>query len=288
VEAGEPISPPDFEKSLVKNDEPCKKPASAKKPSWQARVNVHGALKDCSGTRLYKSMHSLFKGKKKFGFLSGPVPYIEKKPEKWRVELVKPDAFPIQAHHLIPKNHLPTHPVCTFLAEKYNKNPKYKLTADSPYDTDHANNGYCLPYATPMAEWKEASGNDSLKLEICFLVMKQSRRQLHQGSHRARPYEEDTADPDEENKIHPKGYLNSVNRYLTAVLNAGQKHADTCKVCKEKKDKKEVNPREQTVVHMDQAAGIIKLLVDANRIFISEPAFLYLKPTKVEAPSWLK
>jgi hypothetical protein len=280
VEIGETIFKA-FQKSLDKD--PFCDGEKSDPTNWQARINQWGSKGGCSGKNLYDSLRK-WNGKKT-GFLSGPPPYIAKPSRtgfKWDFSKVDEDHFPIQAHH---------HGVCTFLAQKYTKHPKYRLTADTEYSNDHAHNGYCLPYATPLTEWKEAGGNDSLKLDITFIMMEETGRQLHQGSHREGPYDGDPGDdPDEEAKIHPSGYLNAVRKYLNAVLSVTEDHVDTCPICKPNDSKKDINPIAATVKHVDQVSGIIKLLVDANRIFISEPAFIWLKshPGKLVRPQWLK
>jgi hypothetical protein len=276
-------------------DEFCKNQPTDPK-QWKARINDGvGKAGTCSAKRLYSALKTA--GEKvppDFGYLGPPTAYVAKQGKgfKWWIAKVKPHMFPIQAHHIIPKNYLPEQPVCTFLAQNYKKHKKYQLTGDTPYDNDHANNGYCMPYATPMAEWKDAGSNESLKLDICYQVMEEAQRQLHQGSHRARPYEEDPSDPDEEAKIHPTGYLNTVKRYLALVSDAASNHVETCSTCKQDSsgEKTKIQPIEATVRHVDQVSGIIKLLIDANRIFVSEPADLYYKSKKkpLVRPHWLK
>ena len=289
METGETISAA-FQKGLEKD--PFCDGEKSDPTNWQARINQWGSKGGCTGKNLYDSLRK-WNGKKT-GFLSGPQPYVAKPSGsgfKWDFGKVDEDHFPIQAHHLIPKNFLPDHPVCTFLAKKYTKHPKYKLTADTEYSNDHAHNGYCMPYATPLAEWKEAGSNDSYKLGISFSMMEETGRQLHQGSHREGPYDgPPDADPDEEASIHPSGYLNAVRKYLNAVLSVTEDHVDECTICKPSDSKKDVQPIAATVEHMDQVSGIIKLLVDANRIFVSEPASLWLKsrPGKLVRPQWLK
>lgn len=255
---------------------------------WKAKVNKWGSVQNCSGTQLYSNMAGQ---KEDTGFLGPPQAFIAKQPPPsgWTKADISSRKFPIQAHHIIPKNHLPKHPVCTFLAKDYTQHDTYQLKEDSPYDTDHANNGYCLPYATPLAEWKKAKGDGDKKLKLCFYVMAKTRRQLHQGSHRAEPYES-VAD-DEEAEIHVEGYLSTVDLLLEAVQVSMEDHLDTCKICKKKKSggKIEIQPLEAVVKHVDQVSGIVKLLVDANVTFISEPAFLYgkHKQTDPELPDWL-
>ncbi|MHB8813465.1 MAG: hypothetical protein ACYDAE_09360 [Steroidobacteraceae bacterium] len=258
------------------------------KKGWKAKINKWGSVQNCSGTQLYSNMSGQ---KKDTGFLGPPNAFVAKKPpaDGWAKAHISPSRFPIQAHHIIPKNHLPTHPVCTFLAAGYTQHATYQLTEDTPYDTDHANNGYCLPYATPLAEWKKARGDDAEKLKLCFFVMRKTRRQLHQGSHKAAPY--DTVADDEEPEIHIEGYLSAVNIFLEAVQVSMEDHLEECNVCKKKKSggKIEIQPVPAVVRHMDQVSGIIKLLVDANITFISEPASLWGKDKQVEPdlPDWL-
>jgi hypothetical protein len=254
---------------------------------WKAKVNQWGSVQNCSGTQLYSNMAGQ---KEDTGYLGPPDAFTAKQPPPsgWKKKDISRRKFPIQAHHIIPKNHLPKHPVCAFLAKKYTKHDTYQLKEDSPYDTDHANNGYCLPYATPLAEWKKAKGDDE-KLKLCYFVMAKTGRQLHQGSHRAEPYES-VAD-DEEPEIHIEGYLSTVDLLLEAVQVSMEDHLDTCEICKKKKsgDKIEIQPLEAVCQHMDQVSGIVKLLVDANVTFISEPAFKYGKDDQVdpELPDWL-
>lgn len=251
--------------------------------NWQAKINRWGSEQNCSGTALYNHMN----GNEPDYF--GSDAFVAKSPgASWKLADVTKRKFPVQAHHLIPKNHLPDHAVCTFLAKKYTKHDEYQLDADTAYNTDHTNNGYCLPYATPLAEWKRAKSDD-VKLDLCFDVMKKTGRQLHQGSHRAEPYE--TVADDEEPQIHPAGYLSAVDQLLDVVQFGAQEHLETCEICKkgEHKGKIKIQPVAAVVVHMYQVSAIVKLLIDANREFISEPAFLYRrnKRLSLDIPDWL-
>ncbi|MBV6471042.1 MAG: hypothetical protein NBKEAIPA_02969 [Nitrospirae bacterium] len=277
-----------FERSLA-SDKYCDGKKRDPKP-WKSRINEWGTYKDCSGARLYRNMEK--DTDKKQGYLGGPTPFIAKPGVtgyRWSFDNLSSTHFPVQAHHLIPKNHLPGHPVCTFLAKGYTKSKKYQLAADTFYDTDHANNGYCLPYATPLVEWRSADGDDNLKLTIAFEVMEITNRQLHQGSHRAAAYEA-PVDDDEEARIHANGYLDTVDNLLRRVQNSAQAHMDSCSICKPDSGKKTVQPLESLVQHMDQVSGIIKSLIDANRIFISKPASLWWSDRlkKLALPKWMK
>jgi hypothetical protein len=289
MEIGEDAAFDMFE-ATINADKYCNKEKPEKK-NWRARVNQWGTDQKCSGTRLYDTMEAT--KKKGADFLGPPTPFVAKPAGtgfKWDLDKIDTDHFPIQAHHIIPKNHLPTHAVCTFLAKGYTQNPKFQLVDDTEYSCDHQNNGYCMPYATPLAEWKRArsSGDDDIKLAIAFCVMEETGRQLHQGSHRAEAY--DSVDDDEEANIHPGGYLDRIDQFLDVVQAGAEKHVTTCRVCKTDEAKKEIEPIAAVVTHMDMVSGIIKLLIDGNRIFISEPAHLWWsdKQNPMERPAWLK
>lgn len=288
MEVGELVS--EFTGSVAQDEEcPKDKPAD---PGWKARINEWGSdPKKCSGTELYKFM-KMDKDNDSPGFLRGLKPFVAKPGTSgyaWKLDACSREHFPIQAHHLIPKNHLPSHGVCAFLAKKYSKNPAYKLASDTDYNTDHSFNGYCLPYATPLAEWKGAGSDDDKKLDLVGRVMDRTGRQLHQGSHRAAPYE-DPQEAEEEDNIHRNdklGYLDRVSSLLDVIMDAAITHAMVCGVCKEKK--KDLPPRERVVTHMHQVSGIVKLLVDANRIFVSEASFIHLRKHSLDIPrpDWL-
>jgi hypothetical protein len=270
-------------------EEYCKDEES-KSQGWKSRINQWGSEQNCSANRLYTGMEGAV-GKKE-GFLGPPAAFVSKPAAvgyAWSLSLCQPDRFPLQAHHIIPKNHLPTHGVCAFLAKRYKKHLKIQLTEDTYYDTDHANNGYCMPYATPLKEWKQAKKDDE-KLAITFLVMDKTGRQLHQGSHRAGPYQ-DSPVAEEEEGIHAQGvgYLSTVNLFLNAVHDGAETHVTGCATCKPDSAKRDIQPLEAVVRHLDQVAGLVKLLADANRIFVSKPAYLHLGPKRrdIEIPKWL-
>lgn len=290
MEVGEIVTA--FE-TLVSTEEQCDEEDSNEDKGWTARINkgVGSDSTTCSGTQLYKFMknHTPYHGKS-VGWLRGSHPFVEKPDTTgypWEFKICTPTHFPLQAHHLIPKNHLPKHGVCAFLAAGYKDNPDYKLANDTKYNTDHRFNGYCMPYATPLAEWTKVRSNNEKKLELCRDLMDKTGRQLHQGSHKAKPYVDPT-EAHEEDDIHLEdkfGYLDKIDLLLKVVQDAAKAHSNTCNVCKEKK--KDMPPRETPVRHVDQVSGLVKLLIDANRIFVSEAAFLVLKKKVLEAPDWL-
>lgn len=269
------------EKCTVKNE----------KKNWKARINKGVGSDDgpCTGARLYDSMGP----KKKTPYMADPKPWIDKSAPPSKLADCKPDHFPVQAHHLIPKNHLPDNPVCAFLGAGYTKHPDYKLQEDTNYDCDSANNGYCMPYATPLAEWQNPKGKNeaektAAKQYVAFQVMEQTGRQLHQGSHRAGGYGDDELDP----SIHVEGpgYLNTVDDLLKIVQAAAQTHPTKCSICSEPaaSGKKKIYPREAVVRHVDQVSGIIKALTDSNTIFVSKYAWRYWKANKLSVvPDWL-
>src|SRR5215469_7234305 len=134
MEIGEDVTVP-FTKQ-AESDLKCKAPAET--TNWQAKINKWGTRQNCSGTALYKNMEQ--DKDKEQGFLGPPKAFVAKPAPgtQWKLADVTPEKFPVQAHHLIPKNHLPDHAVCTFLAKKYTQSKQYQLTADAPYSTDHA------------------------------------------------------------------------------------------------------------------------------------------------------
>lgn len=273
-----------FLNSVVGNDEKCKKKDDSK--GWEANIIKWGTRKNCTGENLYKNMEK--KAAQKGGYDGGYVgrkAFVAKSSTPTLNDCDK-DKFPLQAHHLIPKNHLPTHGVCAFLAKGYKKHPEFQLKEDTYYDTDHAFNGYCLPYATPLKEWKKAGSSPTKKNDVAFALMKKTNRQLHQGSHKDYQYNEDVEN-DEESE--DPGYLAMVDALLDVVRTGAEIHTNICKICKPSDSKKEIHPRRMVVKHMDQVSGLLKHLMDANKIFVSERAYLHFHDKKItwKEPDWL-
>jgi hypothetical protein len=207
---------------------------------------------------------------------------------------VTPGFFPVQAHHLIPKNFLPEHRVCTWLAIKYKKNKKYELRYDSSYDNDDADNGYCMPYASPLKEWK---GGPAKKAAVAFAVMEKVGIQLHQGSHATvldpqtledlagKPISPDISETEpgsdsdemEAAQIHEPGYLNAVKVLLNAVDAKALSHAEGCTICRRKKKGKKTLalPTAGAAALMHRVSAIIKVLIDANLMFVSGYGYYY-------------
>lgn len=272
--------------------ENSKDPACDKKDEdkgWKSRVNDHNSQETCTGTRLYENMDANRASHVRKGL--GFVP-TKTAGTSWQVSMVTDRNFPVQAHHLIPKNFLPDHQVCRWLAIKYKKDKNYELKYDSDYDTDASDNGYCMPYATPMKEW---GGNQSNKTAVAFQVMEKSGVQLHQGSH-ARvldpaklaelagemiiPEIVDApggGDEMEEAQIHEPGYLNRVELLLNVVDSKALGHVKKCGVCQKTKEgkKTKVLPTQATTKLMHRVSKIIKILVKANVMHVSGYAFYY-------------
>jgi hypothetical protein len=259
---------------------------------WKSRVNKFNSQEDCTGTRLYDNMKaegSAAHEKKGLGIVPP-----KKAGTNWSLDVVKKNFFPIQAHHLIPKSFLPTHRVCTWLAIKYKKNPSYELRYDSNYDTDYADNGYCMPYASPLKEW---GGGQDKKTAVAFKVMEKVGIQLHQGSHAAvldpkkleylagQPIVPDIydigggsgSDELEEAQIHEPGYLNRVKLLLNVVDAKALGHVKKCDECKKKKKGKKtlVLPVEGVTALMHRVSAIMKILIDANVAHVSGYAYFY-------------
>ncbi len=255
--------------------------------NWKARVNQWGTHQNCTGTRLYKNLRDENKAKVASGEKTNPC-FVAKAtiPHKtWNLGLCSPDRFPVQAHHLIPKNHLPKHDVCVWLAAGYTEDGVYQLAEDNDYDTDDVENGYCLPYASPMAEWRAAknlpaTAVDAEKQLVAFRVMDNTGRQLHQGSHTSTPYEEPVAanEANEEDEIHKEHipYLLAVNDLLNVVYAGALGHVQSCEDCK-KNGLKNLAPLKPIAEHMHEVSKIIYSLVKANTIHVSKYAYLYHK-----------
>jgi hypothetical protein len=261
----------------------------------EARINKNiGTHSDCDAQRLYKAMEA---SKNDRGYRAGDKePFVAKSntDQPWELSRCSENAFPLQAHHIIPKNFLPTHIVCAFLAKKCDDHPDVKLKADTDYDTDHAYNGYNLPYATPLKEWEKANTPEK-KDDVALELMKLTKRQLHQGSHKFYQYGPEPSVPEEEDDgdvghSDGVGYLAKIEFLLDIVAFAALEHVNVCKVCKKDAAKREISPRENVVKFVHQVSGITKVLMDANRIFVSERAYkAYIaSKTNPEIPAWLQ
>jgi hypothetical protein len=271
----------------------CENNKKKKEGDWKARVNGLGTdTKKCSGGNLYdESPHGL-KHRREEHFKDKNLGYVPEKKgnDHWLsggLDAVDPENFPLQAHHLIPKNFLPKHHVCLWLCKNFDKDDTYKLKEDTYYNTDHANNGYAMPYATPLKEWKKAK-NDDAKCHVAYRVMEKTGIQLHQGSHaefmdigkvkakipaslRHLPSAASAGSDDmEEDSIHAAGYLNTLKKWLDGVASQINEHVEKCGVCKGEQDSKgkiEVQPLEDSVKLMNQVSYITKVFLKMNLMF---------------------
>ena len=220
---------------------------------WSARIDGYGETP--TPERLFDNMKAA----------GVPVPAKPRQiGERWDLNDCDKSKFPFQSHHLIPKKHLPTHAVCVWLTAKWTKDPKYKLTEDTNFDTDHARNGYFMPFASNLAQWKNAS--DAQKDVICDTLMAKTGIQLHQGSHTAEKYADEVED------IETGGYLTTVDSFLTLVRAQAFIHYRMCTVCKAPGGKTEVQPLPSVVNHVYRVAELLKALIQSNRIFVSARA----------------
>jgi hypothetical protein len=275
----------------------CKHNERKPAEKWKARVNKKGGgcmgqdKTKCSGTNLYDeggtgiwARRSEHASKKQLG----AVPE-KKSNDHWAqngLAAVTPESFPVQAHHLIPKNFLPTHEVCAFLCKDYgDPDGRYELIENAPYNTDHANNGYCMPDALRLKEWKAAKGDPEERLTVAFRVMELTRVQLHQGSHAAdleferlkdllphgsslppaKPRGGDSDDLEDE-EIHPPGYTNALNELLNAVYSRVKKHLESCSVCKPDKKKPQIAPLQDTQRLLNRVSYIAKVFLQHHII----------------------
>lgn len=266
------------------------------KYGWKARVNGLGEdSTKCSGENLYKEEPNGMWPRRQVhqrDMSLGVVP--EKKGnDHWAtvgLDAVNEIDFPLQAHHLIPKNTLPKHQVCVWLCKKWSKNDLYQLEEDTEYNTDHANNGYAMPDALRLKEWKTAASSAD-KVGVAFRVMEQTKVQLHQGSHAE---ELDPAkfrkillqtgtmpeitpntgsgdtDDFEHAEIHSAGYVNQIKVWLNAVANQIEDHVKFCtQGCRKKESggKTIVRPLKDAVRLMDRVSYIAKVFLQMNLIY---------------------
>jgi len=228
--------------------------------SWKVRVSGLGGAEP-TPARLLKSME-------KHGKDIPDKALIKKIDGKWDLESCSKSIFPYQVHHLIPKKYLPEHPVCVWLAKECNDHPKYQLVADSNYDTDHANNGYCMPFVSTTYQWKAAGSNEAAQVLVAQDMMERTGIQLHQGSHSKTNFGEEVED------IESEGYLQAAEDLLDLVSARAEIHTEKCSVCsKDGSGKPNTQPLEKMVAHMDMVSNILKLKIDANNIFVSERAY---------------
>jgi A nuclease family of the HNH/ENDO VII superfamily with conserved AHH len=238
-------------------------PENTDTQGWKANIHeVDGGKGDPAELR----RHLLAAG------LSDPIDEPGGRPRKisgaWDLTDCDGTHFPYQSHHLVPKKQLSKHPVRFWLIKNSGQShDKYKLAADTNYDTDHEGNGYFMPFASTTHQWQTMSAKHT---EVCYEMMRRTRRQLHQGGHS----EEDYLEGDEENVEHA-GYKRMVKQLLNVIDERTDTHVETCDVCKSKGTPAEVQPLEAVVRHMYRVAGMLKGLLRLNKIFVSRRAADY-------------
>jgi len=222
---------------------------------WSSRIDGYGAT---------PTAKQLFSNMKKAGIT---VPAMPKRSRGyWMLDDCRRNRFPFQSHHLIPKKHLPKHAVCVWLTHKWKKDPKYQLSEDTNFDTDHARNGYFMPFASNIDAWSKARG-DPAKQTVCDELTRKTGIQLHQGSHTRQKYGDDIDD------IETNGYITQVDELLDLVNAPTLVHVRTCNECKGKQSGKiKVQPLEPVVKLVYLVAELLKSLIRSNRIFVSERA----------------
>jgi hypothetical protein len=226
---------------------------------WKARIDGYGATP--TAKQLYTNM-------KNAGMTVPAAP--KRNRGYWRLDDCGPNRFPFQSHHLIPKKHLPKHPVCVWLTAKWKKDPKYQLSEDTNFDTDHQRNGYFMPFASNIDAWNKAKG--PAKQLVCDELTQRTGIQLHQGSHTRQKYGDDIDD------IETEAYLNQVDKLLDLINGPTQVHVTTCVECKTKQSgKTKVQPLEPVEKLVYLVAETLKALINSNRIFVSERACITWK-----------
>lgn len=186
----------------------------------------------------------------------------------WDIEDCGRSHFPYQSHHLIPEKQLPKHRVTFWLIKNSKKtHPRYKLEADTSYDTNDAMNGYFMPFASTTHQWATTS-SVARKSRICFEMMRRTMIQLHQGPHSKGDYLEDE-------EIETAGYKSMVKRLLNVIADRTENHVEDCPVCKSKGKPIKVQPLDQVVRHMHRVSKTLKGLCVLNRIFVSRRAANY-------------
>src|SRR6267378_5095087 len=182
--------------------------------------------------------------------------------------------FPYQSHHLVPKKQLSKHQVTLWLIKNSGtSHPKYKLASDTNYNTDNADNGYFMPFASTTDQWVSRPTKHN---QICFEMMRRAKRQLHQGSHSETDYLEG-----EEGNVEHAGYKKMDKRLLEVIYKRTEKrialHVETCKDCKQKPKPLKVQPLEVVVRDTYRVSGMLKGLLRLNKVFVSRRAANYFR-----------
>jgi hypothetical protein len=247
----------------------CKGKQEPENRGWQCRIGKQGNPGDLdtpSADNLKRNMDS--------AGVSLPAMPPKKNPHlglqgSWDLDKCTRTCFPLQSHHLIPKNHLPDHDVCVWLAKRKG-NSHWELTESTNFDTDDARNGEPLPFASTTYQWHMANEEEE-KDKICNKMMDLTGKQLHQGPH---TYD----DFGEEDDIETAGYLGAVDQLLKVVNGQTLSHVWFCDDCSKTGGKPvKVRPLERVVESMYQVSGHMRSIITSNRRFVSDRASQFWK-----------
>lgn len=188
----------------------------------------------------------------------------------WNLFDCDSSTFPYQSHHLVPEKQLPDHPVTVWLTDSPNEqHPEYVLEKDTGYDTNGAENGYFMPFASTTHQWNATSSGDK-HVKIAFEMMRRTHLQLHQGPHSFTDYLEEVDD------VETAGYKSQVEAFLTLIYERGELHVTQCDHCKSQASPKiKVQPLAATVRQVNRASALLKSLLVSQRIFVSRRAADY-------------
>lgn len=171
-------------------------------------------------------------------------------------------SWPSQAHHLIPHLTLKGHAVAQWLKKGS------RLYADTNYDVDHKNNGFWMPYASGLREWKQGARTAAQKArnrDLMFKVMRLANIQLHQGRHSG----------SQRYGIGVDSYKGRVSAYLKKIKNHSVSHYAgpmACKECSTGAKKGKYPPRANSVAYVDRASALIANDIRRCLIFVSQIA----------------
>ncbi len=198
----------------------------------------------------------------------------------YEIDDCKPNMYPFQTHHLIPKAYIKTQPVAKWLTMNAKGS---KLEFDTTYDTDSAENGYCLPFFSTTRDWYDArvasrTVSEKTKQKIANQLIVATGKQIHQGDHTAEDFLE-------QERIESAGYLDMTKRLLNVIADRARDHAKKCKKCKiGQKDL----PRSEVVEGMHGVSSILKTNIDAWKIFVCRASAMYRKTPQKDCTPWTK
>jgi hypothetical protein len=229
---------------------------------WTAKIDGINGAKGSAETLKDNMLNGYYTAPASDGFRP------KKTKGKWDLNDCDPFFFPFQSHHLVPEKQLPKHIVSVWLVRNSKKKHKeYRLAEDTDYDTNHALNGFFLPFTSTTYQWSKMKGRKNRQL-IRFEMMRRTHRQLHQGAHSKTDYLEEL-------DIETAGYKEMVDVLLGVVAERAEKHVKTCVPCKGKGPKYDVQPSEAVVRQVYRVGKTLQGLIVLNKIFVSRVASTY-------------